>query len=109
MEKPITYWYQAKERAHYLLGRYRTDRCRDTAAALTYVSLFALVPLLTVLYTMASAIPAFQGMEANIQNLLFENLVPETSAGLEEYLNDYSRQARQLAGFGIAFLFATAV
>ncbi|MEM9397813.1 MAG: YihY family inner membrane protein [Pseudomonadota bacterium] len=109
MEKPITYWYQAKERAHYLLGRYRTDRCRDTAAALTYVSLFALVPLLTVLYTMASAIPAFQGMEANIQNLLFENLVPETSAGLEEYLNDYSRQARQLTGFGIAFLFATAV
>ncbi|MEM6605405.1 MAG: YihY family inner membrane protein [Pseudomonadota bacterium] len=97
------------DRARYLLYRFKADRCRDTAAALTYVSLFALVPLLTVLYTMASAVPAFQGMEANIQDLLFENLVPESSAGLEQYLNDYSRQARQLSGFGVAFLFATAI
>lgn len=95
--------------ARYLASRYQLDRCRDTAAALTYMSLFALVPLLTVLYTMASAVPAFQGLEANIQVLLFENLVPETSAGIEEYLGDFSRQAKNLTGFGIAFLVATAV
>lgn len=93
----------------YLVERYHEDRCRDTAAALTYVSLFALVPLLTVLYTMASAVPAFQGLESNIQQLMFENLIPETSEGLEEYLTEYSRQARNLTGFGIAFLLATAV
>ena len=98
-----------EHRLRYLLGRYRGDRCRDTAAALTYMSLFALVPLLTVLYTMASAITAFQGIEANIQDLLFEHLVPETSAGLESYLEDFSRQARNLTGFGIAVLLATAV
>lgn len=96
-------------RLRYLWARYHSDRCRDTAAALTYMSLFALVPLLTVLYTMASAVPAFQGMEANIQDLLFEHLVPETSAGLEGYLEDFSRQAKNLTGFGIAFLLATAV
>lgn len=96
-------------RALYLISRYRVDRCRDSAAALTYMSLFALVPLLTVLYTMASAVPAFQGVEADIQTLLFDNLVPETSAGLEEYFNDFSRQAKNLTGFGIAVLVATAV
>jgi membrane protein len=93
----------------YLASRYRSDRCRDTAAALTYVSLFALVPLLTVLYTMASAVPAFQGLEASIQDLLFENLLPETSAGIEEYISDFSRQAKNLSGFGVAVLVATAV
>lgn len=96
-------------RALYLSGRYQSDRCRDTAAALTYMSLFALVPLVTVLYTMASAVPAFQGLESSIQDLLFENLVPETSAGIEEYVSDFSRQAKNLTGFGIAFLIATAV
>ncbi|MDP5071224.1 MAG: YihY family inner membrane protein [Congregibacter sp.] len=98
-----------QRRGIYLAARYQLDRCRDTAAALTYMSLFALVPLLTVLYTMASAVPAFQGLESSIQELLFENLVPETSAGIEEYLSDFSRQAKNLTGFGIAFLIATAV
>ncbi|MEM1403289.1 MAG: YihY family inner membrane protein [Pseudomonadota bacterium] len=109
----MTKWQNAydglRHRTLYLMGRYKMDRCRDASAALTYMSLFALVPLLTVLYTMASAVPAFQGLEANLQDILFENLVPETSAGLEEYLEEYSRQARNLTGFGIAFLVVTAV
>ncbi len=98
-----------QHRFAYLVSRYHSDRCRDTAAALTYMSLFALVPLLTVLYTMASIIPAFQGVGAGIQDLLFEHLVPESSAGLEHYLEDFSRQARNLTGFGIAFLLGTAI
>jgi len=98
-----------RHRLAYLIGRYGDDRCRDTAAALTYISLFALVPLLTVLFTIASAVPAFQGVEGSIQELLFEHLVPETSAGLQDYLADFSRQAKNLTGFGIAVLLITAI
>lgn len=99
----------ARHRLLYLAQRYGKDRCRDSAAALTYMSLFALVPLLTVLYTMASVVPAFQGVESNIQELLFEHLIPETSAGLQDYFQDFSRQAKNLTGFGIAFLLGTAI
>lgn len=98
-----------QHRFAYLVSRYQSDRCRDTAAALTYMSLFALVPLLTVLYAMASIVPALQGVGAGIQDLLFEHLVPESSAGLEHYLEDFSRQARNLTGFGIAFLLGTSI
>ena len=73
------------------------------------MSLFALVPLMTVLYTMASAIPAFQGVEGQIEAFLFENLVPETSADIQDYLGEFSRQAKNLTGFGIAFLVITAI
>jgi membrane protein len=38
----------ARRRVLYIVERYDSDRCRDSAAALTYMSLFALVPLLTV-------------------------------------------------------------
>jgi membrane protein len=93
----------------YVASRYSADRCSENAAALTYMSLFALVPLLTVLYTMATAIPTFQGMEEQMQGFLFEHLMPESSSEIETYLNDFSRQAKNLTGPGIVFLVVTAV
>lgn len=102
-------WQPLLRRLSYFLQRYSADRCNDTAAALTYMSLFALVPLLTVLYTMASAIPAFQGLEGNIQDLLFDYLMPEASQEIQDYLDEFSRQAKNLTGFGVAFLGGTAI
>ena len=96
-------------RLGYLLSRFGIDRCSENAAALTYMSLFALVPLMTVIYTMASAVPAFQGLEENIQAFLFENLMPDTNSEIQDYLSDFSQQAKNLTGFGIAFLVVTAV
>ncbi len=101
--------HEPLQRARYVLARYSADRCSENAAALTYMSLFALVPLLTVLYTMASAIPAFQGAESKMQAFLFTHLVPETSSEIEQYLNDFSQQAKNLTGPGIAFVLITAV
>jgi len=96
-------------RVSYVFARYSSDRISENAAALTYMSLFALVPLLTVLYTMASAIPAFQGLEERMQAFLFENLLPETNLEIQNYLSDFSRQAKNLTGPGIVFLVVTAV
>ena len=96
-------------RLTYVASRFSADRCSENAAALTYMSLFALVPLLTVLYTMASAIPTFQGMEAQMQEFLFEHLMPDSSSEIESYLNDFSSQAKSLTGPGIVFLVITAV
>ena len=96
-------------RALYLFSRFAADRCSENAAALTYMSLFALVPLLTVLYTMASAIPAFQGVESQMQSFLFEHLMPDSNLEIQQYLDDFSRQAKNLTGPGIIFLLITAV
>jgi membrane protein len=102
-------FHECWHRFRYLMSRFTADRCSENAAALTYMSLFALVPLLTVLYTMASALPAFQGVEARMQSILFENLMPESSSDIEQYLNDFSTQAKTLTGPGIAFLLITAI
>ncbi|NCF18767.1 MAG: YihY family inner membrane protein [Haliea sp.] len=96
-------------RIRYVIARFSVDRCSENAAALTYMSLFALVPLLTVLYTMASAIPAFQGLEEQMQDFLFQHLMPDSSDEIEAYLSDFSRQAKNLTGPGIVFLVITAV
>lgn len=101
----IEFW----RRLRYVFLRFLADRCSENSAALTYMSLFALVPLLTVAYTMASAIPAFQGLEEQMQGFLFEHLIPESGSEIQEYLSDFSQQAKTLTGPGIAFLLVTAV
>lgn len=100
---------ESGRRISYLFSRLLADRCLESSAALTYMSLFALVPLLTVGYTMASAIPAFQGLEGQMQSFLFEHLIPESGSEIQEYLSNFSQQAKSLTGPGIAFLLVTAV
>jgi membrane protein len=93
----------------YVAQRFNDDQCMRSAAALTYMSLFALVPLMTVSFTVVSAVPAFSGVGEQVQAFLFENLIPSTGAEVETYLNDFSQQARNLTGVGIGFLVVTAV
>jgi membrane protein len=109
MTFPGQMFHELWRRVRYLASRFAVDRCSENAAALTYMSLFALVPLLTVVYTMASAIPAFQGAEEQMQAVLFKHLVPQSSSDIEQYLNDFSQQAKNLTGAGISFLLVTAI
>lgn len=80
-----------------LLRNYNDDGCQSTAAALTYQTLFAVVPLLTITYTVLSAFQAFSGVGDMLQNFLFQNIVPESVAVVESYLQDFSDQARRLS------------
>lgn len=95
--------------AQYFGRRYREDRCSESAAALVYMSLFALVPLLTVLYAVGSAIPTTTNLEQQIEQFLVQNLLPEVSQEVVGYLSSFSHQAKNLTGLGIAILAVTAV
>ena len=93
----------------YLLRRYQEDRCSEIAAALVYMSLFALVPLLTVVYAIGSAVPTATNVQDQLQAFLVDNLLPEASQEVANYLSSFSQQAKKLTGVGIAILAATAV
>ena len=80
----------------------------NSAAALTYTTLFAVVPMMTVAYTVLSMFPDFATLGAQIQGFVFENFVPSSSALVQEKLNDFSNQARELTVAGGALLFVTA-
>lgn len=90
------------------LKRFEREERRRDAAALTYTTLFALVPVITVSYSILSAIPALQswGEQANQQLLAY--VMPEGSSVISDYLTQFSQQARQLTWFGVPFLFVTA-
>lgn len=89
--------------------KFREDGCTRSAAALTYMSLFAVVPLMTVMYAMVSAIPAFEAVGEQIQDFVFQHFVPATGQEVQTYLEQFSQQARRLTGVGIAILVVTAL
>lgn len=91
----------------HLAGRYSRDGCNESAAALTYMSLFAVVPLMTVTYAMFSLIPALQGLGDQVQGLVFENLLPQSGTEVRQYLSQFSSQARTLSAFGGFILIVT--
>jgi|TARA_Y100000310_G_scaffold321335_1_gene378820 membrane protein len=96
--------------AYYLWGQFSLDDCKDTAAALTYQTMFALVPLLTVFYILIAAVPASRGWVSQIEDYIFTNFIPETAetgALIQQYLHDFSQQARNLTGVGVLFLAVT--
>jgi membrane protein len=88
---------------------FQADGCLRTAAALTYMSLFAVVPLLTVLFAMLSAVPAFAQADSQIQQFIFSHFLPSSGQEIQTYLLQFSEQARKLTGIGIALLAVTAL
>lgn len=79
------------------------------AAALTYTTLFAVVPLMTVTYAMLAAIPSVQGAGDGLQAWIFDNFVPTTGQVVQDYLSGFADQAKSLTGVGIAMLILTSI
>lgn len=95
--------------ARFLVKRFLADAAPQSAAALTYTTLFAVVPVMTVTFAMLSVIPAFQGVGEQIQHYLFRHFIPSSGAAVQEHLKVFSAQARQLTWIGVGFLMATAL
>lgn len=81
-----------------------SSKCLTSAAALTYVSLFAIVPLITVTYVAFSFFPSYQAMGLQVEEFLFRHFLPDTSADLINYLKTFAHQAKNLTWFGVIFL-----
>ena len=102
------FWLTFKAFAVEVIKRFVANRCLDDAAALTYTTLFAVVPLMTVTYSILSVVPSLNNVGGVIQNFIFESFVPTTGELVHTYLLEFSRQARKLTGLGILFLVVTA-
>ena len=93
----------------HLLRRYRDDDCQTRAAALTYVTLFAVVPLLTLTFAAVSLVPALGEPGAQIERLVPQLLAPAGSPEIGEHLFGFAHQARSLSAAGGLMLVATAM
>ncbi|MDT8437532.1 MAG: virulence factor BrkB family protein [Wenzhouxiangellaceae bacterium] len=94
---------------HHLWKHFREDRCFEAAAALSYTSLLALVPLMAVMLGVLSAFPVFDYGVGQLQDFIFSNFVPAAGDVIREYLDQFIARSAGLTGTGTLFLVVTAV
>lgn len=106
-------WHERRNRlrsfGHFLWRRFRDDNCFETAGALSYTTLFAIVPLLAAVLAMMSLFPAFAGLRDSLSNFIFRNFVPGAGDTVQGYLLKFADNASKLTVVGILVLFVSAL
>src|ERR1700674_228822 len=94
----------------YVGRRTQQDRCAQVAASLTFTTLLALIPLVTIAVTMISAFPVFTRFVDQMKIFLLQNMVPATASKIiTDYMQQFSANAAQLTALGVASLAVTAI
>jgi membrane protein len=93
----------------HVLSRFAADQCPQRAAALTYTTLLAMVPLLAISFAVFSAFEAFGEMQTQVQSFIFENFVPQVGSVVQEHLEQFASKTRGLSIVGALFLAVTSV
>jgi membrane protein len=89
--------------------RFEEERCMQVAASLTFTTLLAIVPIVTVAVTLISAFPVFRSVTEHIESFLFKNMLPESVEAIAAYTGQFTKNAARLTLVGIMFLFMTAM
>ncbi|HNU10532.1 MAG TPA: YihY family inner membrane protein [Rubrivivax sp.] len=90
--------------------RMREDRLGQSASSLTFGTLFALVPLLTVMLAVFTAFPMFGSFQATLQKFFLQSLVPEGIARpVLRSLTQFAEKARGVGTMGLLMLMFTAI
>lgn len=108
-------WSQSVDRERvrtflvFLLRRFRDDRCLDVAGALSYTTVFALVPLATAVFGVLAGFPVFDDWSEQLTDFIFDNFVPGSARAVEEYLTGFATAASGLTMLGVVTLLAIAL
>jgi membrane protein len=90
--------------------RFKEERCFQLCGSLTFTTLLALVPLITIMLTVVTAFPVFNDIVEALRGFVTTNLVPEASSNLiSVYMQQFSDNAARLTALGIVLLGVTSI
>ncbi|WP_131782731.1 YihY family inner membrane protein [Legionella gresilensis] len=108
-KKANLYWDRLERFIRFVINHFIEDDCTYRASALAFTTLLAIVPLMTVGFSILSSFPVFHNFTGPVQDFIFENFVPATGKAIQNYIHDFSAQVSKLSIWGVAFLFVTAI
>lgn len=97
----------------YLFAKRLRLHLRDTtilrvAAALSYTTLLAVVPFISIALAIFAAFPMFADVRMQVQDFLIQNFVPNLGENVQQYMAEFVGAAAKLTTIGIAGLAITA-
>jgi membrane protein len=94
----------------FSIRRVDDENLAQVAGSLTFTTVLALVPMLTVALAIFTAFPLFTDFRESLEAYFIQNLMPHAlSENILSYLNQFAMKASRLSAFGAIALMATAV
>lgn len=93
----------------FLVRHYFEDNCQQKAASLTYTTMLSIVPIITVVLVILSSVPALESVREEFQAMLYNNLLPQSSVQVSQYINDFAEKSSNLTAIGVLVLFVTTI
>lgn len=98
---------RAKAFFRFLGRRFLDDRLFEAAGALSYTTVFALVPLSMVVFGVLSAFPVFDKWTGALSDYVFANFVPSAAENVKDFLLSVSANTKTLTVAGVIALIAS--
>lgn len=92
-----------------LVRHYLDDNCTQKAASLTYTTLLSTVPMIAILLVIFSTVPALAGVREQVQQAIYDNLLPSSSKQVSEYINTFAQNSARFTFVGVGVLLFTTV
>ena len=93
----------------FVFDRFNNERVPQVASSLTFTTLLALVPVLTVMLVVVSAFPVFDQWTTSFVEFINRMIVPQGADVVFDYLNQFKDKASKLTAIGSVMLFVTSL
>jgi membrane protein len=80
------------------------DKLGHYASSLSWSTLFSLIPLLVIMISIFTSMPLFDSVYANVEKLIFSNLMPTDSKVVMTYVNNFVASTDKLGYIGIVYV-----
>jgi len=80
------------------------DKLGHYASSLSWSTLFSIIPLFVIILSIFTSMPMFDSIYANIEKLIFSNLMPTDSKVVMEYINNFVSSTDKLGYIGAVYV-----
>ena len=95
--------------ARFVVRRFDEERVPQAASSMTFTTLLALVPVLTVMVAVASIFPVFDRWSDSFVSFVNQTIVPQGAEMVFDYINDFRDQGGKLTAIGSVMLMVTSL
>ncbi|MDY4885536.1 MAG: YihY family inner membrane protein [Alphaproteobacteria bacterium] len=94
---------------YFVMKRAQNDTVLRVASSLSYTSLIALVPVLAIALAIFSAFPVFNEVRQQVQDMIIQNLMPDTGEDIKLYFAQFINATAKLTTIGVVGIALTAI
>ena len=98
-----------REFVYFVMKRAQNDTVLRVASSLSYTSLIALVPVLAIALAIFSAFPVFNEVRQQVQDMIIQNLMPDTGQDIKLYFAQLINATAKLTTIGVVCIALTAI